>query len=410
MKIALGVSGGIAAYKAAELTRLLQQEGLRVQVVMTEHAQEFVRPLTFAALTGEKVITSLFDGGDEPAGAASSVAHIALARTIDALVVVPATANIIAKMASGVADDFLTTLYLATQAPVLIAPAMNVNMWHHPATGENLAKLQERGVEVVEPIEGQLADGMYGPGHLAELETIVERVLTLLGIRKDLAGQTVLVTAGPTIEDIDPVRYLTNRSSGRMGYAVAEAARRRGAEVILVSGPVSLTPPEGVRLIQVRSTEEMRQAVLESLPAATIVVKAAAVADFRPVKKADQKIKKAGGVPAIEWEVTPDLLAEIASQKGGRTVVGFAAETHDTLDNARRKLEDKNLDLVVANDVTQPGAGFDAETNIVSLLARDGKLTDLPQMTKAAVADHVLDEVLRLRGLAVAPSARSVRE
>ena len=410
MKIALGVSGGIAAYKAAELTRLLQQEGLRVQVVMTEHAQEFVRPLTFAALTGEKVITSLFDGGDEPAGAASSVAHIALARTIDALVVVPATANIIAKMASGVADDFLTTLYLATQAPVLIAPAMNVNMWHHPATGENLAKLQERGVEVVEPIEGQLADGMYGPGHLAELETIVERILTLLGIRKDLAGQTVLVTAGPTIEDIDPVRYLTNRSSGRMGYAVAEAARRRGAEVILVSGPVSLTPPEGVRLIQVRSTEEMRQAVLESLPAATIVVKAAAVADFRPVKKADQKIKKAGGVPAIEWEATPDLLAEIASQKGGRTVVGFAAETHDALDNARRKLEDKNLDLVVANDVTQPGAGFDAETNIVSLLARDGKLTDLPQMTKAAVADHVLDEVLRLRGLAVAPSARSVRE
>ncbi len=410
MKIALGVSGGIAAYKAAELTRLLQQKGLRVQVVMTEHAQEFVRPLTFAALTGEKVITSLFDGGDEPAGAASSVAHIALARTIDALVVVPATDNIIAKMASGVADDFLTTLYLATQAPVLIAPAMNVNMWHHPATGENLAKLQERGVEVVEPIEGQLADGMYGPGHLAELETIVERILTLLGIRKDLAGQTVLVTAGPTIEDIDPVRYLTNRSSGRMGYAVAEAARRRGAEVILVSGPVSLTPPEGVRLIQVRSTEEMRQAVLESLPAATIVVKAAAVADFRPVRKADQKIKKAGGVPAIEWEVTPDLLAEIASQKGGRTVVGFAAETHDALDNARRKLEEKNLDLVVANDITQPGAGFGAETNIVSLLARDGKLTELPQMTKAAVADHVLDEVLRLRGLAVSPLARSVRE
>lgn len=410
MKIALGVSGGIAAYKAAELTRLLQQEGLRVQVVMTEHAQEFVRPLTFAALTGEKVITSLFDGGDEPAGAASSVEHIALARTIDALVVVPATANIIAKMASGVADDFLTTLYLATQAPVLIAPAMNVNMWHHPATGENLAKLRERGVEVVEPIEGQLADGMYGPGHLAELETIVERILALLGIRKDLAGQTVLVTAGPTIEDIDPVRYLTNRSSGRMGYAVAEAARRRGAGVILVSGPVSLTPPEGVRLIQVRSTEEMRQAVLESLPAATIVVKAAAVADFRPVKKADHKIKKAGGVPAIEWEATPDLLAEIASQKGGRTVVGFAAETRDALGNARRKLEEKNLDLVVANDVTQPGAGFGAETNIVSLLARDGKLTELPQMTKAAVADHVLDEVLRLRGLAVASSARSVRE
>jgi phosphopantothenoylcysteine decarboxylase/phosphopantothenate--cysteine ligase len=410
MKIALGVSGGIAAYRAAEFVRLLQQEGVTVQVVMTDHAQEFIRPLTFAALTGEKVITSMFSGEADGSGAESSVEHIALARTIDALVIVPATANLIAKMASGIADDFLTTLYVATKAPVLVAPAMNVNMWLHPATEENVARLREREVEIVEPIEGKLADGMYGPGHLAELETIVTRTLALLGIRRDLAGEKVLVTAGPTCEDIDPVRYITNRSSGKMGYAVAEAARRRGAEVVLVSGPTALTPPERVQVISVRTTEEMRQAVQAALPEATVVVKAAAVADFRAARQAEKKIKKSDGIPSIELEPTPDLLGEITAQKGSRTVVGFAAETDDTLGNARAKLEAKNLDLIVANDVTEPGAGFDADTNIVTILTHEGRQIDLPKMSKAAVADHVLDEVLRLRqGAGANAATRRVR-
>ncbi len=410
MRVALGVSGGIAAYRAAELVRLLQQEGLTVQVVMTDHAQEFIRPLTFAALTGGKVITSMFGGEAGGSHPESSVEHIALARTIDALVLVPATANLLAKMATGIADDFLTTLYVATKAPVLVAPAMNVNMWLHPATEENVARLRERGVEIVEPIEGHLADGMYGPGHLAELETIVTRTLALLGIRRDLAGEKVLVTAGPTCEDIDPVRYLTNRSSGKMGYAVAEAARRRGADVVLVSGPTSLTPPERVQVISIRTTEEMRQAVQAALPEATIVVKAAAVADFRAVHRAEKKIKKSDGIPSIEWEPTPDLLGEIAAQKGSRTLVGFAAETHDTLENARAKLEAKNLDLIVANDVTEPGAGFDVDTNIVTILTREGRQVDLPKMSKAAVADHVLDEVLRLRqGAGASAATRRVR-
>ena len=409
LKVALGVTGGIAAYKAAELVRLFQEEGLDVQVVMTAHAQEFIRPLTFAVLTGKKVVTEMFAGEADPEQAESSVEHIALARALDALVIAPATANVIAKMANGVADDFLTTLYLATKAPVLVAPAMNVNMWLHPATEENVARLRARSVEIVEPIEGHLADGMYGPGHLAELETIVARTRAMLGLRKDLAGQTVLVTAGPTCEDIDPVRYLTNRSSGRMGYAVAEAASRRGASVILVSGPTRLLPPEGVRFVQVRSTGEMRDAVLDALPEATVVVKAAAVADFRPVRRAGHKIKKSGSAMKLELEPTPDLLEEIAAQGGERILVGFAAETQDTIKNAAAKLKAKHLDLIVANDVTRAGAGFDEETNIVTLLSRDGRQADLPRMSKAAVADHVLDEVLRLRGVGTTTPARSVR-
>ena len=409
MKIALGVTGGIAAYRAAELVRLFQREELAVQVVMTRHAQEFVRPLTFAALTGEKVITEMFGEGAEPAEVASSVEHIGLARTIDALVVAPATANSLAKMAGGVADDFLTTLYVAARVPVIVAPAMNVNMWLHPATRENVARLRERGVIVVEPVEGRLADGMVGPGHLAELGSIVRATLEALGIRRDLDGETVLVTAGPTCEDIDPVRYLTNRSSGRMGYAVATAARRRGARVILVSGPVELAPPEGVEVVKVRSAEQMREAVLDRLPGAGIVIKAAAVADFRPARRAASKLKKRDGTPELELEPVPDLLAEIGKQKGERTLVGFAAETDDTVANARRKLEAKNLDLMVANDISRPDAGFEVDTNVAPLLTPDGGQTALPKMTKAALADVILDEVVRLHQPAPAAPRRGAR-
>lgn len=408
MKIALGVSGCIAAYKAAELVRLLQQEGLSVQVVMTKSAQEFVRPLTFAALTGQKVITGMFGGGAEPANVENAVEHIGVADSIDALVVAPATANLLGKLAQGIADDFLTTLYLATKAPVLVAPAMNVNMWQHPAVQANLAQLRERGVAVVEPDQGYLACGWTGPGRLATLEEIVARVLTLLGIRKDLAGETVLVTAGPTCEDIDPVRYITNRSSGRMGYAVAEAARRRGAEVILVSGPTAIPVPSGVRVERVRTTEEMRQAVRAALPQTTVVIKAAAVADFRPVRIEKHKIKRRRGELKLELESTADLLEEVAREKGSRLLVGFAAESENVVENARLKLETKHLDLVVANDITREGAGFDGETNIVTLLSRDGRQTDLPKMNKQAVADLILDEVVRLRSRVESGRAQSL--
>ncbi len=408
MKIALGVSGCIAAYKAAELVRLLQQEGLSVQVVMTKSAQEFVRPLTFAALTGQKVITEMFGDGTEPANVENAVEHIGVADSIDALVVAPATANLLGKLAQGIADDFLTTLYLATKAPVLVAPAMNVNMWQHPAVQANLAQLRERGVAVVEPDQGYLACGWTGPGRLATLEEIVARVLTLLGIRKDLAGETVLVTAGPTCEDIDPVRYITNRSSGRMGYAVAEAARRRGAEVILVSGPTAIPVPSGVRLESVRTTEEMRQAVRAALPQTTVVIKAAAVADFRPARIEKHKIKRRRGELKLELEPTADLLEEVAREKGSRLLVGFAAESENVVENARLKLETKHLDLVVANDITREGAGFDGETNIVTLLSRDGRQTDLPKMSKQAVADLILDEVVRLRSRVESGRAQSL--
>src|SRR5271166_5134093 len=294
MKIALGVTGGIAAYKAAEIVRLLQERGLRVQVIMTDAAQEFVRPLTFAALSGEKVITGLFLAGDEQPNLDSAVEHIAVAQAIDALLVAPATADVLAKFAQGISSDFLTTLYLATTAPVVVAPAMNVNMWNHPATQANLEILKKRGVRVVEPGTGYLACGMTGPGRLAENEAIVAATLEALGASQDLAGETVLVTAGPTREKIDPVRYLTNRSSGRMGYALAEAALRRGARVLLVSGPTALTPPGAAEVARVESAEEMLAAVLKLLPEATVVIKTAAVADFKPKAAAEQKIKRKG--------------------------------------------------------------------------------------------------------------------
>lgn len=398
MKIALGVSGCIAAYKAAELVRQLQQEGITVQVVMTRHAQEFIRPLTFAALSGQKVITEMFEPqGAAPANLESAIEHIGVAQEIEALLIAPATANLIGKLASGVADDFLTTLYLATKAPLILAPAMNVQMWEHPAVQANLQRLRERGAVVVEPDEGYLACGMTGPGRLASAESILVQVRALLGLRHDLTKETVLVTAGPTCEDLDPVRTLTNRSSGRMGYAIAEAAQRRGARVILVSGPTALEPPPAVEVENVRTTEEMRRAVRARLEEASVVIKAAAVVDFRPAQVAKQKIKRGRGPLTLVLESTPDLLEEITAARGDRLVVGFAAETENVVENARAKLRAKKLDLVVANDVTQNGAGFDVDTNIVTLLARDGQEVPLPKMTKQAVAHRILDEVVRLR-------------
>src|SRR5712692_3472581 len=315
MKIALGVCGGVAAYKAAEIVRLLQDCGIRVQVVMTRAAQEFVRPLTFAALSGEKVITGMFSSGDEhQPNIDSAIEHIAVAQSIDALVVVPATADVLAHFAQGIATDFLTTLYLATTAPVVVAPAMNVNMWNHPATQANLEILRQRGVRVVKPDAGYLACGMTGPGRLADNEAIVAAVMQALGASQDLAGETVLITAGPTREKIDPVRYLTNRSSGRMGYALAEAALRRGARVLLVTGPTTLTPPGAAEVTGVESAEEMRQAVLKLLPQASIVIKTAAVSDYRPKATAGQKIKHKGPM-TLELEATTDILKELAQRR-----------------------------------------------------------------------------------------------
>src|SRR6202171_2451054 len=331
MRVALGVSGGIAAYKAAEVVRLLQDRGIRVQVIMTQGAQQFVRPLTFAALSGEKVITDMFAaGGAEkaPPNIDSAIEHIAVAQSIDALLVVPATADILARFAQGIANDFLTTLYLATSAPVVVAPAMNVNMWNHPATQSNMELLRRRGVRIVEPGDGYLACGMTGPGRLAENDLIVSAVMEALGASQELAGETVLITAGPTREKIDPVRYLTNRSSGRMGYALAEAALRRGARVLLVSGPTALTPPGGAEVTRVESAEEMRQGVVTPLPDATIVIKTAAVADYRPRSAAEQKIKRKGAM-SLELESTSDILAELARSKGSQVIIGFAAETEN---------------------------------------------------------------------------------
>ena len=397
MKVALGVSGGIAAYKAAELVRELQQRGLEVQVIMTAHAQEFVRPLTFAALTGQKVITRMFGSENQPANLESAIEHIGVAQSIDLLLVAPATADCLAKLANGIADDFLTTTYLATKAPVILAPAMNVNMWDHPATRRNVARLRDRGVAIVEPDAGYLACGMTGPGRLAANDAILSRVLEVLGLKEDLKGEVVLITAGPTREPVDPVRYLSNRSSGKMGYAIAQAAQRRGARTLLISGPTALQPPEGVEFVPITTVAEMRQAVLAHWPQVTIAIKAAAVADYRPSRPASQKIRKAGTGITLELEPTEDILAEIGSQKGNRIVVGFAAETEDMLDRARGKLNAKNLDLIVANDVSDTTIGFDSEHNIVAILGRNGLERHLPRLPKSSVAQEILDEVVRLR-------------
>jgi phosphopantothenoylcysteine decarboxylase/phosphopantothenate--cysteine ligase len=397
MKVALGVSGGVAAYKAAEVVRLLQDRGLRVQVIMTRAAQEFVRPLTFAALSGEKVITDMFAAGEDKAQANidSAIEHIAVAQAIDALLVVPATANVLARFAQGMANDFLTTLYLATTAPVMVAPAMNVNMWNHPATQANLDILRKRGVRIVEPAEGYLACGMTGPGRLAENQAILAAAMETLGASQELAGETVLITAGPTREKIDPVRYLTNRSSGRMGYALAEAALRRGARVLLVSGPTALTAPGGAEVTHIESAEQMRQASLQLLSQASIVIKTAAVADYRPAHAATQKIKRKDAM-TLELEPTPDILAELARRKSSQIMVGFAAETENVLENARKKMLAKSLDAIVVNDVSRPGVGFDSDRNAVTIITPTDVI-EVRETTKWEVAQRVLDQVVRLR-------------
>jgi phosphopantothenoylcysteine decarboxylase / phosphopantothenate---cysteine ligase len=404
MKIALGVSGGVAAYKAAEIVRLLQDRGIRVQVVMTRAAQEFVRPLTFAALSGEKVITDLFAGesSDLQANVESAIEHIAVAQSIDALLVAPATADVLARFAQGIANDFLSTLYLATTAPVVVAPAMNVNMWNHAATQANLAILRQRGVRVVEPGEGYLACGMIGSGRLAENEKIVAAALEAIGATQDLADETVLVTAGPTREKIDPVRYLTNRSSGRMGYAIAEVALRRGARVLLVSGPVAIVAPGAAEVTSIETAEEMRAAVLRLLPQSTVVIKTAAVADFRPKTTAGQKIKRKGAM-TLELEPTVDILSEVARQKASQIIVGFAAETENVLENARKKLASKALDAIVVNDVSREGIGFDSGRNAVAIIS-ESEVVEVPETSKWEVAHRVLDQVVKLRKRSVVPS------
>ena len=397
MRITLGVTGGVAAYKAAELVRRLQQDGFTVQVVMTRGAREFMAPLTFAALTGQKVITDLFGESGGEANFESAIEHIAVAQRTDLLLVAPATADILAKFARGIADDFLTILYLASTAPVVVAPSMNVNMWNHAATQENIEMLRGRGVRIVDPDEGYLACGMTGAGRLAGQDAIIAAVHEALHVVRDLEGQTVLVTAGPTCEDLDPVRYLTNRSSGKMGYAVADAAAQRGARVILVSGPTSLEAPAGAVRIDVRSADEMQRAVTGKIAGAAIAIFAAAVADYRPVLPNGTKIKRKKEPMTLALEPTPDILAGVASEKGDCLVVGFAAETENVAENARKKLAAKNADLIVANDVTAEGAGFDHDTNVVTLFARDGRDLALPRMSKNEVAQRILDEVVRLR-------------
>jgi len=403
MKVALGVSGGIAAYKAAEIVRLLQDREIRVQVIMTQAAQEFVRPLTFAALSGEKVITGMFEAGNAEPNIDSAVEHIAVAQSIDALVVAPATSDILAKFAQGIASDFLTTLYLATTVPVIVAPAMNVNMWNHPATQANVEILRQRGVKIVEPDSGYLACGMIGPGRLAANESIVAAVMQALGASQDLAGEAVLITAGPTHERIDPVRYITNRSSGRMGYALAEAALRRGARVLLVTGPTAIAPPSAAELTRVETAEQMRNAVLRLFPQATIVIKTAAVSDYRPKAAAGQKLKRTGPL-SLELEPTTDILADLAAKKTTQLIVGFAAETENVLENARKKLARKSLDAIVVNDVSREGVGFDSDRNAVSILTPD-ELVEVPETTKWEVAQRVLDQVVKLRRRARIPAS-----
>jgi phosphopantothenoylcysteine decarboxylase / phosphopantothenate---cysteine ligase len=425
VKVTVGVCGGIAAYKSVELVRLLQDAGFDPHVVMTKAAEEFVRPLTFAAISGHKVITSLWgeDAGVVAEGDESSIEHgiehIWEAQTTKLLIVAPATADTLAKFAHGLADDFLSTMFLATTAPVIVAPAMNVNMWEHPATRANIETLRARGVKVIEPGSGYLACGMVGGGRLAEPAAIVMAVAETLGggiltspsgfAQKgehndsiqisDFAGETVLVTAGGTREAIDPVRFIGNRSSGRMGYAVAEAARRRGARVILISAPTSLPAPAGVEVVSIVTAEELRTAMMQWLRDATVVVMAAAVSDFRVRSVAAQKIKREAARPVLlELEATDDILQEVVERRiAGTIVVGFAAETEDALANGRQKLSRKGVDAVMVNDVSVEGIGFDAEQNAGSFLTRDG-VVELPLMSKAMMADRILDEVAKLRG------------
>ncbi|MBB5065989.1 bifunctional phosphopantothenoylcysteine decarboxylase/phosphopantothenate--cysteine ligase CoaBC [Granulicella mallensis] len=403
--ILLGVCGGIAAYKSAELVRALQKQGMDVRVVMTKAAEEFVRPLTFASLTSHKVFTDLWDSKVEAEEAGFSIEHITQAQWADLLLIAPATANTMAKFAQGLADDFLSATYLATTAPVVFAPAMNVNMWNHPATQTNLVMLQQRGHRIVEPESGYLACGMTGSGRFPEIETIVEAVLGQLQVQRDLAAETVLITAGGTREPIDPVRFLGNRSSGKMGYALAEAAQRRGARVILVTAPTALATPEGCEVVRVTTAAEMQAAVLAHLPEATAVIKAAAVADFRMKQTAATKLERRGSL-TLELEPTDDIVRSVVeARRPGTLVIAFAAEMGRNLERAREKLLRKGADAIVVNDVAVEGLGFDSDRNAATLLTRVQSI-DLPESSKRELAERILDEMLRLRALVPGIEAR----
>ena len=390
-RVVLGVTGGIAAYKAAEFVRLLVKEEVDVHVVMTENAQEFITPLTFQTLSGNPVVTDPFALLED-----AEIGHIALADLAELVVILPATANIIGKIANGIADDFLSTMVMATKAPVLLIPSMNVNMWENKALQKNIQTLIGIGYYLMEPGEGELACHWYGKGRLPELNEVVEKMEDLLS-PKDLKGEQILITGGPTQEPIDPVRFITNRSSGKMGVALAKVARRRGAEVILITGPSSLPPPRrDIQWVPVRSAEEMREAVFAHLEGSSVVIKSAAVSDYRPKAASEKKIKKEGSEYILALERTKDILEELGKKKGKRILVGFAAETEDLMANAKKKLLEKNLDLIVANDVSKPGAGFGVDTNQVKVLYPSGQVKDLPLMTKEEVAQFILDDVARL--------------
>lgn len=397
MRIVLGVGGGIAAYKAAELSRLLQQSGHQVQVVMTDAAREFIQPLTFAALTGRKVITGLFGNESPDATLSSAVEHIAVAQEHDLLVVAPATADLMAKFAVGGADDFLSTLYLAFSGTVVLAPAMNNAMWNHPATQANLQTLSRRGCHIVNPEDGWLACGTVGAGRLAEPARIAEHINSIGNGRQDFEGETVLLTAGPTQEALDPVRYISNRSSGKMGYAIAEAASKRGARVILVSGPVNIPAPRNVELVPVKTAHQMREAVMDHLTESTIIIKAAAVADYYVSNVSQQKLKKTAARLSLELDPTPDILAEAGQKKGDRILVGFAAETQNLLEEARRKLLSKNCDMLVANLVNQEGTGVESDQNEVEIVTRSGRTLHAGPADKSEIAGRILDEIAMLR-------------
>jgi len=407
MNVVLGVGGGIAAYKAAELARALIQRNFSVQVVMTAGAQQFVQPLTFAALTGRKVITNLFSSSSAEDTLSSAIEHIGVAQENDLLVVAPATADLLAKFAIGLADDFLTTMYLAFNGPVVLAPAMNSNMWLHAATQANIETLRSRGHRIVEPEDGFLACGMIGPGRLAEPEAIAAAVAAAFsGMKRDLEGETVLITAGPTQEPLDPVRFLSNRSSGKMGYALADAAATRGADVILISGPVHLPPPRGVSLIRVNTAAEMRDRVFENLERASIIIKAAAVADFHLANIPAQKVKKTAARLSLELDPTADILAELGRKKGDRLLIGFAAETENLKQEAKRKLETKNCDMIVANLVGRRDMGFETDDNEVTLALRNGDFKVLPRASKREIADRIFDEISKLRLILLAANGR----
>ena len=394
--VALGVCGGIAAYKAVEVLRGLQKAGCTVRVAMTKRACEFVQPLTFRALSGSHVVVDDY-APDNP----DPIAHITFSQTADLLIVAPATANIIAKFANGVADDFLTSTYLACSAPVLIAPAMNTTMWEHPATQRNLERLRADGVHIMEPDAGEMACGTIGPGRLSEPDRIVAAALEILRSKRamDLTGERFLITVGATREEIDPVRFISNRSSGRMGFALAEAALRRGGEVTVVAGNTSVAPPSGVRVVQAMSAEDMSQAVAKERENASVFIGAAAIADYRPAERADQKIKKSQDSITLTLERTPDVLAQVAaSRTNGMLVIGFAAETENVLANAREKLRSKKLDAIIANDVTRKDAGFDSATNAITIITKDNTL-ELPLMSKTEAADRILDVIVSLRSV-----------